>query len=156
MCSSSQSEVFSRLYCLESSPSPPSLYTWRIILFGKEVLKRSSTGYPFVPESVSPRRLGFPRLPSAPPQIHLDFVIFGPWKRGESWPLLAGGLRFSICRVQVWWGGVQGVAVASLPIRSPRIQCHLDGNVEKLVGVLWSSRILSACGDIWIVKELHR
>jgi hypothetical protein len=24
------------------------------------------------------------------------------------------------------------------------------------VGVVWSSRILSSCGDLWIVKELHR
>jgi hypothetical protein len=41
-------------------------------------------------------------------------------------------------------------------IRSPRLQIHLDGNIERLVGVMWSSRISSGCGDLWIVKELHR
>jgi hypothetical protein len=41
-------------------------------------------------------------------------------------------------------------------IRSPRLQPHLDGNVEGLVGVVWSSRILSGCGDLRIVKELHQ
>jgi hypothetical protein len=44
----------------------------------------------------------------------------------------------------------------SCAIRSPRFQPHLGGNTEKLVGVVWSSRILSGCEDLWIVKELHR
>jgi hypothetical protein len=33
---------------------------------------------------------------------------------------------------------------------------HLGGNVERLVRVVWSSRISSGCGDLQIVKELHR
>jgi hypothetical protein len=41
-------------------------------------------------------------------------------------------------------------------IRSPRLQSHISGNVKRLVGVVWSSRILSGCGDLRIVKELHR
>jgi hypothetical protein len=41
-------------------------------------------------------------------------------------------------------------------IRSPRLQSHLDGNIERLVGVVWSSRISSGCGDLRIVEELHR
>jgi hypothetical protein len=41
-------------------------------------------------------------------------------------------------------------------IRSPRLQPHLGGNIERLVGVVWSSRISSGCGDLQIVKELHR
>jgi hypothetical protein len=32
---------------------------------------------------------------------------------------------------------------------------HLGGNIERLVGVVWSSRISSGCGDLRIVKELH-
>jgi hypothetical protein len=39
-------------------------------------------------------------------------------------------------------------------IWSPRFQPHLGGNVERLVGVVWSSRILSGCGDLRNVKEL--
>jgi hypothetical protein len=41
-------------------------------------------------------------------------------------------------------------------IRSLRLQPHLGGNIERLVGVVWFSRILSGCGDLRIVKELHR
>jgi hypothetical protein len=33
---------------------------------------------------------------------------------------------------------------------------HLGGNVERFMGVVWSSRISSGCGDLRIVKELHR
>jgi hypothetical protein len=36
-----------------------------------------------------------------------------------------------------------------------RLQPHLDGDVEKLVGVVWSSRILAGCGDLRNVKDLH-
>ena len=56
-----------------------------------------------------------------------------------------------VCR-----GGAQVVVAAPREIMSPRFQPHLDGNVEKLVGVVWSSRISSGCGDLRIVKELHR
>jgi hypothetical protein len=48
------------------------------------------------------------------------------------------------------------MVVAPRAIRSPQLQSHLDGNVERLVGVVWSSRIFSGCGDLQIVKELHR
>jgi hypothetical protein len=63
---------------------------------------------------------------------------------------------FSIFRVKVCRGGVQVVVAASRTIRSPRLQPHLAGNIERLVGVMWSSRISSGCGDLRIVKELHR
>jgi hypothetical protein len=38
----------------------------------------------------------------------------------------------------------------------PRHQPYLDGDIEKLVSVVWSSRISSGYGDLRIVKELHR
>jgi hypothetical protein len=58
--------------------------------------------------------------------------------------------------VKVYRGGVRVVVAAPRAIRSPRLQPHLGGNVERLVGVVWSSRISSGCVDLWIVKELHR
>jgi hypothetical protein len=64
---------------------------------------------------------------------------------------------FFVFRVKVCRGGAQVVVVvAPRAIRSPQLQPHLGGNVERLVGVVWSSRILSGCGDLRIVKELHR
>jgi hypothetical protein len=48
------------------------------------------------------------------------------------------------------------VVAASHAIRSPRLQPHLDSNVERLVGVVWSSRFSSGCGDLRIVMELHQ
>ena len=48
------------------------------------------------------------------------------------------------------------VAAASLPIKSSQLQPHLDGDVEKLVGVVWSSWISSGWGDLRIFMELHR
>jgi hypothetical protein len=63
---------------------------------------------------------------------------------------------FSVFRVKVCRGGAQVVVAAPCAIRSPRLQPHLDDNVERLVEVVWSSRFLSGCGDLWIVKELHR
>jgi hypothetical protein len=59
--------------------------------------------------------------------------------------------RFKVCR-----GGSQVVVAAPRAIRSPRHQPHLGSNVERLVGVLWSSRISSGYGNLRIVKELHR
>jgi hypothetical protein len=47
-------------------------------------------------------------------------------------------------------------AAAFSPIKSPRLQPHLDNDVENLVGVVWSSMTSSGCGDLWIIKELHR
>jgi hypothetical protein len=48
------------------------------------------------------------------------------------------------------------VVAASRAIRYLWLQPHLGGNIERLVGVVWSSRISSGCGDLRIVKELHR
>jgi hypothetical protein len=63
---------------------------------------------------------------------------------------------FFVCRVKVCRGGAQVVVAAPRAIRSSRLQPHLDGNVERLVEVVWSSRISSGCGDLRIIKELHR
>jgi hypothetical protein len=63
---------------------------------------------------------------------------------------------FFIFRVKVYRGGTQVVVAAPRTIRSPRLQPHLGGNIERLVGVVCSSWILSGCGDLRIVKELHR
>jgi hypothetical protein len=63
---------------------------------------------------------------------------------------------FSIFRIKVCRGGAQVVVATPHAIRSPRFQPHLGGNIERLVGVVWSSRISSGCGDIRSVKELHR
>jgi hypothetical protein len=65
------------------------------------------------------------------------------------------GLLFPVFRIQVWWGGLQVAAVSSSPIKSLRLQPYLDGDVEKLVGVAWSSRTSSGYGDLQIVKELY-
>jgi hypothetical protein len=48
------------------------------------------------------------------------------------------------------------VVAVPCAIRSPRLQSHFGCNIERLVGVVWSSRISSGCGDLRIVKELHR
>jgi hypothetical protein len=48
------------------------------------------------------------------------------------------------------------VVAAPRAIRSSRLQPYLGGNVERLVGVVWSSRVSSGYGDLRIVKELHR
>jgi hypothetical protein len=63
---------------------------------------------------------------------------------------------FFVFRVKVSRSGVQVAVAVSRAIRSPRLQPHLGGKVERLVGVVWSSRIFSGCGDLRIVKELHR
>jgi hypothetical protein len=63
---------------------------------------------------------------------------------------------FFVFRVKVCRGAAQVVVVTPRAIRSPRLQPHLDGDVERLVGVVCSSRISSGCGDLRIVKELHR
>jgi hypothetical protein len=65
-------------------------------------------------------------------------------------------VSFSIFRVKVCRDGALVVVAASRAIRSSRRQPHLDNNVERLVGVVWSSRISSGCGDLRIIKELHR
>jgi hypothetical protein len=63
---------------------------------------------------------------------------------------------FFVFRVKVCKGDAQVVVAAPRTIRSPRLQPHLGGNIERLVEVVWYSRISSGCGDLWIVKELHR
>jgi hypothetical protein len=63
---------------------------------------------------------------------------------------------FVLCfRVKVCRGDAQVVVAAPRVIRSLQLQPHLGGNIERLVGVVWSSRISSGCGDLWIVKELY-
>jgi hypothetical protein len=63
---------------------------------------------------------------------------------------------FFVFRVKVCRGGAQVVVATSRAIRSTRLQPHLGDNVERHVGVVWSSRFSSGCGDLQIVKELHR
>jgi hypothetical protein len=63
---------------------------------------------------------------------------------------------FFVFRVKICRGGAQVVVATSRAIRSPRFQPHLGGNVERLVGVVRSSRFSSGCGDLQIAKELHR
>jgi hypothetical protein len=63
---------------------------------------------------------------------------------------------FFIFRVKVCRGGAHVVVAVPHTIRSPQLQPHLGGNIERLVGVVWYSGILSGYGDIQIVKELHR
>jgi hypothetical protein len=63
---------------------------------------------------------------------------------------------FFVFKVKVCRGGAHMVMAASCAIRSPLLQPHLGGNLERLMGAVWSSRISSSCGDLWIVKELHR
>jgi hypothetical protein len=49
------------------------------------------------------------------------------------------------------------VAAASFSLRKfSQLQLHLDSSVKKLVGVVLSSRTSSDCGDLQIVKKLHR
>jgi hypothetical protein len=83
----------------------------------------------------------------------------------ETWWIsaLVGGMApptvlrasFLVFRVKVCRGGTQVVVAVPRAIRSPWLQPHLGGNIERLVGVVWSSRILSGCRDLRIVKELH-
>jgi hypothetical protein len=56
------------------------------------------------------------------------------------------GVSFFVFRVKVCRDGAQVVVAAPRAIRSPRLQPHLNGNTEKLVGVVWSSKISSGCG----------
>jgi hypothetical protein len=84
----------------------------------------------------------------------------------EAWwiSVLVGGrasppvleVSFFVYRVKVCRYGAQVVVAVPHAIRSPRLQPHHGSNVKKLVGVVWSSRISSSCGDLRIVKELQR
>ena len=58
--------------------------------------------------------------------------------------------------VQVCRGSALLVAAALIAIMSPRLQPRLGGDVEKLVGVVWFSRISFGGGGLWIVMEFHR
>jgi hypothetical protein len=91
-----------------------------------------------------------------PPSICFLSMASRPSRRGKSRPASAGGLRSPGFRVKVWWGGAQAVAVASSPIKYPRLQPRLGGDAEKLVGVVWFSRTSFGCGDLQIAKELHQ
>jgi hypothetical protein len=75
---------------------------------------------------------------------------------GERAPSLVLEASLFFFRVKVCRGDAQVVVAVPRAIRSPRLQPHLSGNVERLVGVVWSLRISSGCGDLQIVKELHR
>jgi hypothetical protein len=73
------------------------------------------------------------------------------WAMEAGWILAPsmGGLCFLVFRIQVWWGGAQVVAAAYFStIKFLRFQHHLYGDVEMLVGVVWSSKFSSSCGDI--------
>jgi hypothetical protein len=49
----------------------------------------------------------------------------------------ARGLRSPAFRVVVWWDDAQVVVVVAFsPIKSPRLQPHFEGDVEKVVEVL--------------------
>jgi hypothetical protein len=64
--------------------------------------------------------------------------------------LVGGRVCFPISRIQDWWSSAQVVVTTSSTINSPRLQPHLDGNIEKLVGVVRSSRTSSGYGDLRI------
>jgi hypothetical protein len=70
--------------------------------------------------------------------------------------VISGSISFFIFRVKVYRDDAQVVVAAPPAIISPRLKPHLGGNIERLVGVVWSSRISSGCRDLRIVKELHR
>jgi hypothetical protein len=53
-------------------------------------------------------------------------------------------------------GGARVVVAAPRAITFLRLQPHLDSDVEKVVEMVWSSRILSGYEDFLIVKEIHR
>ena len=48
------------------------------------------------------------------------------------------------------------MVATSFPIKSSRLQPHLDGDGEKFVGVVWLSRTSSGGGVLRIAMELHR
>jgi hypothetical protein len=75
---------------------------------------------------------------------------------GGSVPFLVLKTSFFVFRVKVCRDGVQVLVGAFRAIRPSRLQPNLSGNVERLVGVVWSSMISSGCEDLRIVKELHR
>jgi hypothetical protein len=70
--------------------------------------------------------------------------------------LIGGRAPFFVFRIKVCRGGVQVVVAVPHVIKCLRLQPHLGGNVERLVGVVWCLRILSGYGDLRIMKELHR
>jgi hypothetical protein len=88
------------------------------------------------------------------PLGHGGAVDLGPHRWEGFAPILRAS--FFVFRVKVCRGDAQVVAAMPRAIRSSRLQPHLGGNIERLMGVVWSSRISSGCGDLRIVKELHR
>jgi hypothetical protein len=108
------------------------------------------------------RRLDLLLPPAGAPQItsslqslgHGGAVDLGPRRWEDFEPCNEGFVL--VFRVKVCRDVAQVVAMAPRAIRSTRLQLHLGGNIERLVGVVWSSRISSVYVDLRIVKELHR
>jgi hypothetical protein len=100
--------------------------------------------------------------------LRVPMCHFGPsrqnhtrtWAMEARWiSALAGGralppvLRalFFVYRVKVCGSDTQVEVAAPSAIRSPRLQPHLGGNVERLVGVVWYSRFF-----VWLWGSLDR
>jgi hypothetical protein len=122
----------------------------------------ASEPYPFAREGIL-GRLGFLCLLSASASDLAASVAFRRWGCSGSRLSSMGGLRFPVLgfsfpvfRVYICRGDSQVVMTASRAIRFLWLQPHLNGDVGKLVGVVWSSRISYGCGDLRIVKELYR
>jgi hypothetical protein len=114
------------------------------------------------PKTLGARRLDLPYLPPTLPLIasslwtlgHGDAVDHGPRRLEGSTPTFEGFVLY--CRVKLCRGSAQVMVAAPRAIRSPRLQPHLGANIERLVGVVWSSRISSGCGDLRIVKHYKK
>jgi hypothetical protein len=78
-------------------------------------------------------------------------ILHMQWCAGSPNPPPILRASFLVFRVKVCRGGTLVVVATPRAIKSSRLQPHLDGNVERLVEVVWSSRILSGCGDLRIV-----
>jgi hypothetical protein len=87
------------------------------------------------------------------PLGHGGVVDLGPHRWEGSAPVLRAS--FSVFRIKVCRGSAHVVVAAPRAIWALQLQPHLGGNVERLVGVLWSSRISYGCEDLRIIKELH-
>jgi hypothetical protein len=75
---------------------------------------------------------------------------------GRALSLVLRNSFFAFRVIKVCRSGARMVVATPRTIRISRLQPHLGGNIERLVEVVCSSRILSGCGNLWIVKELHR
>ena len=95
-------------------------------------------------------------LPRRPPQIARPCGLRAMEARwisalvdGRAPPPVLGA-PFFVFRVKVCRGGAQVVVAPSRAIRSSRLQPHLGGNVERLVGVVCSSLDSVARRRIWL------